>query len=361
VARCVSRASRVRLEVLPGSAIDGPPARWLGAVLCRDVIDGDGRPALAKGTRLRPEDTTVLARASPAELHLLWLDEGDVGEDDAAVRIAAAVAGPGTEARDPVESQVRLVSAWRGLVQVDVPTLAAVNAVDGVTVFTVPDGLPVDAGRTLAGVKVTPLAIAESAVLAAERAASPARDGVGVLAVLPFLPLRVAAIVRQHLTDEARARFERSIRMRSAWYGGGVEPVRYVDDDAPQVEDALREAAASSDVVLAVGVASVDPLEVTWQSLIGAGATSLRRGLPMHPGSSYWIAELSGKPVIGVASCGMFSRRSALDLLLARLHAGLPLDNAYLSSLGHGGLLGREAAWRIPPYEAALDDDPDEL
>jgi hypothetical protein len=56
----------------------------------------------------------------------------------------------------------------------------------------------------------------------------------------------------------------------------------------------------------------------------------------------------------------MFSRRSALDLLLARLHAGLPLDPGYLASLGHGGLLGREAAWRIPPYEAALDEDPDE-
>jgi len=52
---------------------------------------------------------------------------------------------------------------------------------------------------------------------------------------------------------------------------------------------------------------------------------------------------------------------AALDLLIARLHAGLPLDARYLASLGHGGLLGKEAAWRIPPYEAALDDDPDDL
>jgi molybdenum cofactor cytidylyltransferase len=235
-----------------------------------------------------------------------------------------------------------------------------VNLVDGVTVFTVPDGLPVDAGRTLAGVKVTPLAIAETAVVAAERAAATIPNGNNVLTVHPFLPLRVAAIVRQHLTDNARARFERSLGLRSDWYGGSVAPVRYVDDDASQVQNALRDAAASADVVLAVGVASVDPLELTWQSLIAAGATSLRRGLPMHPGSSYWIAELLGRPVIGVASCGMFSRRSALDLLLARLHAGLPLDPAYLASLGHGGLLGKEAAWRIPPYEAALDEDPDE-
>jgi molybdenum cofactor cytidylyltransferase len=350
----------VRLEVLPGSAVDGPPARWSGAVLCRDVLGDDGRSVLVKGAKLGPHDAAKLLAARPSELHLLWLDEGDVDEDSAAVRIAAAVAGPGTTARTPVESQARLVSAWRGLVHVDVPALAAVNAVDGVTVFTVPDGLPVDARRTLAGVKITPLAIANSSVVAAERAAAGSPDGDRVLEVLPFLPLRVTAIVRQQLTDTAKARFERSIGLRSAWYGGTVVPVRYVDDDGPRVEDALRAAAGAADVVLAVGVASVDPLEVTWHSLIAAGATPLRRGLPMHPGSSYWIAELLGRPVIGVASCGMFSRRSALDVLLAHLHAGLPLDASYLASLGHGGLLGKEAAWRIPPYEGALDEDTDE-
>jgi len=350
----------VRLEVLPGSALDGPSARWAGAILCRDVLDASGRPALTKGVVLGTDDQQALHDAHPAELHLLWLDEGDVGEDSAAVRIAAAVAGPGTFSRPPVESQARLVSAWRGLVEVDVRALAAVNAVDGVTVFTVPDGLHVDAGRTLAGVKITPLAIDEWSLEQAERAALSANGDAGIVRVRPFRPLRVAAIVRQQLTDDARERFERSLGMRSAWFGGTVEPVRYVDDSPGQVRQALADAARTADIVLAVGVASVDPLDVTWQRLIAAGATAVRRGLPMHPGSSYWIAELLGRPVIGVASCGMFSRRSALDLLIARLHAGLPLDPAYLASLGHGGLLGKEAAWRIPPYEAALGDAADE-
>jgi len=323
-------------------------------------MGGRRRPVLTKGVRLGPDDATTLRAARPSELHLLWLDEGDVDEDSAAVRIAAAVAGPGTIARSPVESQARLVSALRGLVQVEVAALAGVNGVDGVTVFTVPDGLPVNPGRTLAGVKVTPLAIAESSVVAAERAATRSPEGARVIEVQPFLPLRVAAIVRQTLTDETRARFERSLGIRSAWYGGTVAPVRYIGDDVSQLQEALLEAARTADIVLAVGVASVDPLEVTWQSLLAAGATTLRRGLPMHPGSSYWIAELLGRPIIGVASCGMFSRRSALDVLLAHLHAGLPLDAQYLASLGHGGLLGKEAAWRIPPYDAGLDEDPDD-
>ena len=81
-------------------------------------------------------------------------------------------------------------------------------------------------------------------------------------------------------------------------------------------------------------------------------ARVVRRGLPVHPGSSYWIVELEQRPVIGVASCGMFSRRTALDLLLTRLFAGEELDAGFLAGLGHGGLLAPEMAWRFPRYEA---------
>ena len=123
--------------------------------------------------------------------------------------------------------------------------LAAVNAVDGVTVFTVPDGLHVDAGRTLAGVKVTPLAIDEWSLEQAERAALSAADGAGILSVRPFLPLRVAAIVRQQLTDEARDAFRAIARhaqrlVRRHHRAGAVRRRQ----TPTQVQQALVDAAA---------------------------------------------------------------------------------------------------------------------
>lgn len=177
--------------------------------------------------------------------------------------------------------------------------------------------------------------------------------------VLPFRPLRLAAVVAQPVGEAERGRFERSLRGRADWFGGDVASIAYLVDGVDSPGGALLAAAANADLVLAVGVASVDPLEATWRALIDAGAEVLRRGLPVHPGSSYWIVHLRGRPVIGVASCGMFSRRSALDLLLARCFTGAGLDLTYLATLGHGGLLAGESKWRVPPYEssAGVADD----
>ena len=175
--------------------------------------------------------------------------------------------------------------------------------------------------------------------------------------VRPFLPLRVSAVVRQVIDDESRQRFEGSLRRRVRWLGGSVERIGYPADRAA-ARTALFDAASGADLVLVVGVNSVDPLEGTWRDLIDAGASVTRPGLPAHPGSSYWLVTLRDVPVIGVGSCGMFSRRSALHLLLIRRFAGGSLDREFLAGLGHGGrLLGAEQRLRIPVYDRRSERD----
>jgi Probable molybdopterin binding domain len=341
----------MRLEALPTAGALPPPSRWVGAVLCRDVLGDGGRPALLKGHRLERADALVLEASGDRELHLLWPGEGDVDEDSAATRLAAVVAGEGVDVGRPVESQVRLSARWRGLLRVDAAVLGGMNAIPDITVFALPDGVPIDAGRAVAGVKVTPLAIEEGVLRGAEEHAAQGAYGGRVLTVRRFLPLTVAAVVRERLAGPARERFERSLRGKLAWFGGSAGQITYMAGDRAETCEALRRAAEGADLVLAVGVASTDPLDVTWQAVLDAGAREVRRGLPVHPGSSYWIVDLRGRPVIGVASCGMFSRRTALDLLLTRCFAGEPLDVDFLAGLGHGGLLGPQMAWRFPSYE----------
>ncbi len=342
----------MRLETFSSPDMRGDG--WIGAILCHDLVDHQGHPVLLKGRRLEAEDAATLARARLRELHLLWPEPGDVDEDAAALRLAKAVAGPGVSLHAPVASQVRLSSAQRGLVGVNAAALSQINRIEGITVFTVPDGMPVERGQTVAGVKITPLVIPEQTLAEAERLSLEAAHSARTVMVRGFSPLRVAAVVREAIGDRALLQFETSLKQRAAWFGGSVQAIDHALQRREAREAVLR-AVREADLVLVAGVASVDPLEDTWRDLLEVGASVVRRGLPVHPGSSYWLARLGDVPVVGVASCGMLSRRSALDLLLTRCFAGEALDPEFLAGLGHGGLLGPWEGWRIPRYAGTTE------
>jgi len=99
----------------------------------------------------------------------------------------------------------------------------------------------------------------------------------------------------------------------------------------------------------------MDPLDPAFEGLGLAGGHVERVGVPAHPGSLLWLARVDAVPVVGMPSCGLFSRATVFDVVLARFMANLPVDGAWLAGLGHGGLLTRDMAWRFPPYRPRQD------
>src|SRR5579872_5251442 len=147
------------------------------------VLVHDLGPDLRKGTVLGPAHLDRLMQAG--EIHLVELDPGDLHEDEAARRLAAALAGPGPEARAPVQSQARVVAARRGLVRVRVELVDAINALGYISVFTLMDGQAVEEGEEVAGCKVTPVAVPGALIEEAERLCL---ERGPVVELLPFRP-----------------------------------------------------------------------------------------------------------------------------------------------------------------------------
>jgi Probable molybdopterin binding domain len=338
------KAEALRGPRLNAAAIDG-------AVLAQTLLvpDDHHRVLILKGRILSRNDWPVVAGARVDELHVVRMEPGDIHEDEAARRLAKLVAGPGVVQHGPVESQVRLSAEVNGIFQVDVQRLAALNAIPDISVFTLFDGQLVSKGKTVAGVKVTPFVVSEARLREVEQVASGVE---GVVRVLTFRPMRVAILVRERLEPEQREKFQASIEMKVAWFGSSISDIRYVPDAVDAVRETIAELVRDADLLLTAGANATDPLDPTLVALEQLGASMEKRGAPAHPGSAVWLAYLADRPIFGVAGCGMFSKATVLDLILPRLFSGSRVSAADFNSLGHGGLLSRDMAFRFPPYGA---------
>jgi len=298
----------------------------------------------------------VLADASSAVpdglVSVLALDPGDVHEDEAAVRLALAVAGGGLKVRGPAQSRVDLIAAAGGVLHVRTGVLERINRLDPVEVFTRFDGSVVSSGDLVGSVKVAPHVVPGTVLDDVERLA---RRGGAVIRVAPFIARRVAVVVKESLRAPARERFESSVRAKVESLGSEVVSIEYVADDEAAVEAAMTRAAHAADLVLTAGGGSTDPADAFFVALERLGGRVVRRGVPAHPGSMLWLARLGGADILGLPTCGAYSKATAADLLLPRLLSGEPATAETVAKLGHGGILTRDQRFRFPPYARELD------
>ncbi|HKW72999.1 MAG TPA: hypothetical protein VJQ08_09255 [Candidatus Dormibacteraeota bacterium] len=317
------------------------PEHIKGRVLVHDL-----GPDLRKGTIL---DGGHLARVRQSgEIHLIELEPGDLHEDEAARRLAAALAGRGLEAKPPLQSQARLVATNRGLVRVRGDLVDALNSLGHISVFTLMDGQAVTEGEEVAGCKVTPVAVPGALI---EKAEEICRDQGPVIELMAFRPLRTFVVATERLKPKARELFRNAVTAKLGWYGAQVLAVREVARTGEAVAGAYREAIDSgAELVLFAGASAIDPLDPAYAELAEAGGRVLQLGAPMHPGSMLWLGSLQDAAVVGVASCAGFGRNSSLDLLLPFVFAYGRADAGDLLRLGHGGLIESGAGRRFPPY-----------
>ncbi|HEY7522486.1 MAG TPA: molybdopterin-binding protein [Candidatus Limnocylindrales bacterium] len=329
------------------------PRSLEGSVLTRDLVVGGER--WSKGRRLGPADLHALATdasALPAGgVTVLVPDADDVHEDDAGIRLAAAVAGPGVHRRGPAESRVDLLADHPGVLRVRLAALERLDRIDTLEVFTAFDGTVVETGDLVASVKVAPHLVPESTVAKAEAVAR--RSG-PIVRVAPFRPMRVAVVVKEAVRPLARERFEAAVRAKVESLGSTVDSIAYVADDAAAVETALRSA-RTADVILTAGAASTDPADPVFIALERLGGRVVRRGVPAHPGSMLWLGRIGRASVMGLPTCGAYSKATAADLLLPRLLTGEPASARSVAALGHGGILTRSMRFRFPRYARDLD------
>lgn len=315
-----------------------------GAVLAHSVRLPDG--ALKKGLVLTGEHIARLQAAQVQSVTAAHLQPGDVPEDLAAARIAAALAGADVQIGSATTGRVNLHAMRAGLLVLDAASIHAANAVhEGLTIATLLPDTPVEDGQMLATVKIIPYAVPSA----------PLDAVIAVLGDAPALRLASwtglrAGLVMTRLpttADTVLAKMRGAVLGRLGPLGGQLVGERVVAHAVQPVAAALGELLASPErpeLLLVSGVAAtVDRNDVIPAAVVMAGGSVVHAGMPVDPGNLLLLADLPAPqgvcPVIGIPTCARSPKLNGFDYVLRRFAAGESVAPAHIMAMGVGGLL----------------------
>jgi molybdenum cofactor cytidylyltransferase len=308
-----------------------------GMVLAHSVRTGAGK--LAKGRRLDANDLASLRAAGIETVIVVRLEPGDLMEDEAASRLAAAVRPDHLRPTKASTGRVNFLSGVNGLFRASRDLVDRFNRIDpAITLACLADRNDVKAGDMVATIKIIPLAVAGDAV---ERARAVLAEGAAI-EVKPYAPLSVALIatelptLKRSVMDRTRA----ILAARLASSGSTLDLELRVAHAANEIAEAIRDAARKHAMIVIFGASAVaDAEDVVPAAIRASGGTVTQVGLPVDPGNLLVLGEVAGIPVIGAPGCARSPKENGFDWVLNRILAGETPTAEQLTGLGVGGLL----------------------
>ncbi len=304
------------------------------------------RVAFRRGHVILAGDVSRLRDLGKNSIFVVEPGDTDIHEDDAALTVAPLAAGANIRHdKEPREGKINFMAAVDGVFQVDPERLYRINRLAVPTMVTIPNNFPVKAGQLLAGFRIVPLTCAPSIIDEVVAGLdSP------LLSVEPYVIKTAAVLVTGSEVFEGRIKDAFLPRLKRTLKPFGVE-VTYstvLPDDRARISAEVGRAVSDCDIVFVTGGTSVDPDDVTVLAMEDAGVHFEVRGMPMQPGNNFTIGSFGETPVCAVPAATIFNQATALDVLLPRLLARIPITAEDIHRLGHGGLAQPGAEEHFP-------------
>ncbi|MDF1793295.1 MAG: molybdopterin-binding/glycosyltransferase family 2 protein [Thalassobaculaceae bacterium] len=297
--------------------------------------------SLKKGRVLGADDVTVLRDAGYASVVAARLEDGDVAEDAAADRLAAALAGTGATISAAFTGRANLYAETAGVVLYDPLRLDAFNLVDeAITLALVPPYQAVEAGQMIGTLKIIAFAVTGDRVLLTEeigRRESP------MVTLKPYQATRVG-LVQSRLPGTKESVLDSTMEVtRSRLHAMASEICHEIRCDhatdalAAAIDETMNQGAR---LILVSGASAVvDRRDVVPAAIEKAGGVVEHFGMPVDPGNLMLIGRIGDIPVIGLPGCARSPKLNGFDWVLQRLIAGVPVGRAEIGRMGAGGLL----------------------
>ena len=312
----------------------------VGMTLCHDITemrDGFKGAAFKRGHVIREEDIPKMLDLGKRTVFIWQADAGEIHEEDAARRMAAMAPVEGAHYTEPSEGKVLLMADQRGMFRVDTELLRQVNSIGDLTISTLPDHYPVEAGARLASMRIVPLVTQEEQIIRAEELCKGRR----LLDLRPYRFLKAGVIITgsEIYTGRIKDKFEPVVRAKLQKYPSEILGVTICDDDLDMIVAAAKGYVDSgADFLIFTGGMSVDPDDLTPTAIRKLGADIVSHGVPSQPGNMTLVAYLGDVAILGVPGAAVSMPTTIFDVLLPQIFAGDKLTRDDLVRLGDGGL-----------------------
>jgi molybdenum cofactor synthesis domain-containing protein len=304
--------------------------------------------AFRRGYRIQKKDIPRLLDMGKKQIYVLTLRPGELHENEAARRMARAVAGKSFRLRGPREGKIDFVAKHAGLLRIDTEAIARINSIGGLILATRHNHSCVQAGEIVAGTRTIPLTIPEGKV---RRVEAIGKRKTPVIEILPFGRKKVGIVVTGSEIYESRIK-DRSaeiVKKKIESYGSRVEKSVILPDDPKRIGQEIQKMKAEGcQVIVTTGGLSVDPDDRTLAGIRRSGAKVTSYGVPVLPGSMSVYARLGKTVILGAPACVVHDPATALDLFLPRVLAGDSPTRKEMARLGHGGLCLKCPVCRFP-------------
>lgn len=312
----------------------------VGMELCHDITEMNGNfkgAAFKRGHIIQQADIAHMLRIGKDHVYV-WEDHvGEIHEDDCARRLAAMAPVMGAHYTEPAEGKVLLFADQRGMLRVNRSLLNRINSIGDITICTLPDHYPVEAGDRLASMRIVPLVTKEPQIIEAEQLCQKER----LLELYPYGHKKVGVIITGNEIFHGRIpdQFEPVIRGKMARYPSEIVGLTICEDDLTAIINAAKDhLACGADFLIFTGGMSVDPDDLTPTAIRQLGADIISYGVPAQPGNMTLVAYLGDIPVLGIPGAAIKLPTTVFDVMLPQIFAGIPIRREELWNLADGGL-----------------------
>lgn len=314
----------------------------VGQILCHDVsqiIRGVTKGAkFRKGHVITAEDIPELLKLGKENIFVWENDENILHENDAAEILKNICQGENLSASEVKEGKIELAATCDGVFYVNEKLLNEINSAGEICIATLQNKVPVRKNKTVAGMRVIPLAIAKTKMQNVQNIAGAEK----LLKVLPYKKFKVGLIVTgsEIFYNRIEDTFTPVIESKLKSFGQEVFSRKISNDSQEMTKNFIEEFLQDNfDLIICTGGMSVDPDDRTPAAIKNSADEVATYGVPVLPGAMFMLAYKNNVPILGLPGCVMYCSKTVFDLILPRILVGEKLSQKDFSILGVGGLL----------------------